>query len=95
MTAEDSRGMKDADSSNVSHVSRKPLQCIDVTTPVISHVLNHYNAYDLLNSQNIGRRALFNYRARYDVTEFSNCCTDLKNKAKLSSFVQFENEMAL
>ena len=31
--------MKDADSSNVSHVSRKSLQCIDVTTPVISHVV--------------------------------------------------------
>ena len=28
--------------------------------------------HGLLNSQNIGRRALFSYRARYDVTEFSN-----------------------
>ena len=35
MTAEDRKGMKDAGSSNVSHVPRKPLQCIDVTTPVI------------------------------------------------------------
>ena len=39
MTAEDSKGMEDAGSSNISHVSRKPLQCIDVTAPVISHVV--------------------------------------------------------
>ena len=42
--------MKDAGSLNVSHVSRKPLECIDVTTPVVGHVVevtfsNHYNAY--------------------------------------------------
>ena len=39
MFAEDMYGMKDADSSNVSHISRKRLQCIDVTNPVISHVV--------------------------------------------------------
>ena len=35
MFAEDRNRMKDAGSSSVSHVSRKPLQCIDVTIPVI------------------------------------------------------------
>ena len=34
-----SKGKKDLSASNVSHVSWKPLQCIDVTTPVISHVV--------------------------------------------------------
>ena len=48
--------MKDAGSSNVSHVSRKLLQCIDVTTPVTCHVVevtlrNHYNAYDLFSNR--------------------------------------------
>ena len=41
----------------------------------------------------IGSRALFSYTAWYDVTEFSNC--HIESKAKLSSFVQFENEMLL
>ena len=27
----------------------------------------------MLDSQNIARHALLSYRARYDVTEFSNC----------------------
>ena len=54
MTAEDRKGIKDAGSSSVSHVSRKPLQCIDVTTPVLSHVFevtfqSHYNSYDLFS----------------------------------------------
>ena len=38
MTEENRKGMKDVSTSNVSHVSRKPLQCIDVTTPVAGHV---------------------------------------------------------
>ena len=33
------KGMKDTGTSNVSHVSRKPLQCIDVTTPIVGHVV--------------------------------------------------------
>ena len=41
---------------------------------------------------NIGRRALFSYRARY-VTSMSFQTTVQKNQAKLSSFVQFVNEM--
>ena len=65
MTAEDRKGMKDAGSSNVSHVSRKLLQCIDVTTPVISHVVevtfrNHYNAYDLFSNGTRLSFSLFN-----------------------------------
>ena len=54
MIAENSEGIKDASASNVSHVSRKPLQCIHVTTPYASHVVeitfrNHCNAYDLFS----------------------------------------------
>ena len=37
---------------------------------------------------NTGRRALFSYRARYDVIEFSNCCTEEQSEA------EFENIMA-
>ena len=40
------------------------------------------------------RGALFSYRARYDVTEFSNCRTEERSEAAVSSFVQFDNEMA-
>ena len=55
MTAENSKGMKDVGTSNVSHVSRKPLQCIQVTTPYAGHVVevtfrSHYNAYDLFSN---------------------------------------------
>ena len=31
-TTENSKGMKNVGTSNVSHVSREPLQCIDATT---------------------------------------------------------------
>ena len=34
-----SKGMKDYVALNVSHVSRKPLHCTDVTTPYTSHVV--------------------------------------------------------
>ena len=33
MTKENSKGMKDFSALKVSHVSRKPLQCIHITTP--------------------------------------------------------------
>ena len=36
----------------------------------------------LINSKNIGRHALFSYRARYDVTEFSNCDAEERSEAK-------------
>ena len=39
MTAEIKKGMKDVGTLSVSDVSRKPLQCIDVTTPVAGHVV--------------------------------------------------------
>ena len=40
-------------------------------------------AYQIIvNSYNIGRRALFSYRTRYDVTEFSNCYTEERNEAE-------------
>ena len=38
MTTENSEGMKDGGTLNVSHVSRKPLQRIDVTTPEVGHI---------------------------------------------------------
>ena len=31
--------MKEVGTSNISHVSRKPLQCIAATTPVTGHVV--------------------------------------------------------
>ena len=54
MTAENRKGMKNTGTSNVSHALRKPLQCIDVTTPVAGHVVevtfqNHCDAYDLFS----------------------------------------------
>ena len=48
--------------------------------------------YGLLNSQNKGKRTFFSYRAQYDVLIFQSGMQ--KNEAKLSSFEQFENEMA-
>ena len=65
MTTEDRKGMKHAGTSNVSHVSRKPLQCIDVTTPVASQVVevtfrNHYNVYDLFSNTTRLSFSLFN-----------------------------------
>ena len=38
-TDDGKKGMKEAGTSNVSHVSRKPLQCIAATTPVTGHVV--------------------------------------------------------
>ena len=36
----------------------------------------------IFNSKNIGRRALFSYRAQYDVIEFSNCHTEERSEAE-------------
>ena len=54
MTTENRKGIKDKSTSNVSHVSRKPLQCTDVTTPYAGHLFevtfrNHCNDYDLFS----------------------------------------------
>ena len=51
MTTENSQGMKDIGTSNVSQVSKKPLQWIQITTPYAGHVVevtlrSHYSAYD-------------------------------------------------
>ena len=56
MTKENSKGMRDLSTSNVSHVSRKPLQCIHSTTPYAAQVVevmfrNHYNAYDMFSNR--------------------------------------------
>ena len=56
MTKENSKGMKDISTSSVSHVSRKPLQCIHSATPYSGHVgevtfRNHYNAYDMFSNK--------------------------------------------
>ena len=32
------------------------------------------------------RRALFSYKARYDVIEFSNCHTEERNEAEMASY---------
>ena len=52
MTKENSKGMRDLSASNVSHVSRKSLQCIHITTPYAGDVVevtfrNYYNGYDM------------------------------------------------
>ena len=46
----------------------------------------------ILNNFNMGKLALFSSRAWYDAIEFWNCRIE-ELEAKLSSFVQFENEM--
>ena len=65
MTKENSKGMKDVSASNVSHLSRNPLQCIGVTIPYAGHVVevtfrNHHNAYDLFSSTTRLSSSLFN-----------------------------------
>ena len=39
MTKENSKGMKDLSAPNGSHVSKKPLQCVHITTPYAGHVV--------------------------------------------------------
>ena len=56
MTKENSKGMRDLNASNVSHVSRKLARCIHITTPYAGHVVevtfrNHYNAYDIFSNR--------------------------------------------
>ena len=65
MVAENRKGMKGVGTSSVSHVSRKPLQCIGVTTPIAGHVVevtfrNHCNAYDLFSNATPLSSSLFN-----------------------------------
>ena len=55
MTTENSKGRKDVGTSNISHVSREPLECIHVTTPYIGHIVkvtfrSSYNTYDLFSN---------------------------------------------
>ena len=59
--------MRDLSASNVSQVSRKPLQCIHITTPYTGHVVevtfrNHYNAYDMFSNRTWLSSSLFNRR---------------------------------
>ena len=52
MAKENSKGMKDLSASNVSHISRKPLQCIHITGHVVEVMFrNHYNAYDMFSNR--------------------------------------------
>ena len=74
MTKENSKGMKDLSASNASHVSRKPLQCIHITTPHVGHIVevtfrNHYNAYGLFSNRTWLSSSLFN---RGEVMLYSN-----------------------
>ena len=53
MTTEISKGMKDVCTSSPCHVSRKPLQCIDITDA--DHAIevtfqNHCNAYNMFSN---------------------------------------------
>ena len=72
MMKENSKGMKDLSASNGSHISRKPLQCIHISTPYAGHVVevtfrNHYNAYDMFSNRTRLSSSLFN-RRESDVT---------------------------
>ena len=54
MTKENSKEMKELGASNVSHISRKPLQCIHITTPYEGLVVegmfrDHCNVFDLFS----------------------------------------------
>ena len=65
MTTDNSKIMKDVGASNVSHVSRNPLQCIQVTTQYAGHIVevtfrSHYNAYDLFSNATRLSSGLFN-----------------------------------
>ena len=67
MMKENSKGMKGLCASKVSHVSRKPLQCIHITTPYAGDVVevtfrNHYNAYDMFSDRTWLSSSLFNRR---------------------------------
>ena len=67
ITKENSKGMKDLSASNISHVSRKPLQCIHITTPYTNHFVevtfrNHYNDYDMFSNRTRLSSSLFNGR---------------------------------
>ena len=44
-TKENSKGMKDFIALNVSHVSRKPLQCIHITTPYAVETLVTFRSH--------------------------------------------------
>ena len=64
-----SKGMRDLSASNVSHVSRKALLCIHITTPYAGHLVevtfrNHYNAYDMLSNRTWFSSSLFNRKER-------------------------------
>ena len=65
MTKENSKGMKDLIASNVSHVSRKLLQCIHITILYAGHVVevtfrNHHHAYDMFSNRTRLSSSLFN-----------------------------------
>ena len=88
ITKENSRGMRDLSASNVSHVSRKPLQCMHITTPYTGHVVevtfrNHYNAYNMVSNRTRLSSSLFNrgksnvifqYVSSVHGVSFSNRC---------------------
>ena len=69
MTKEDSKGMKDLNASNLSQVSRKPLQCIPIAAQNADRVVevkfrNYYNAYCMFSdgtrlSSSLLKRVMF------------------------------------
>ena len=67
MTKENIKGMRDLSASNLSHVSRKPLQCIHITTPYAGDIVivtfrNHDNACDMFSNRTGLSSSLFNRR---------------------------------
>ena len=95
ITKENSKWMKDDSTSNVSHVSRKPLKCIQVTTPYASHVVevtfqNHCNVCDLFSNTKLLCSSLFNGGENnvifYNRDTENNVTSRLTKRLKLGSF---------
>ena len=70
-----SKALKDVGTSNVSHVSRKPLQCVHIITPYAGYIVevtfrSHYYAYGLFANTTRLSSGLFNPTS-YGILSFS------------------------
>ena len=71
--------MKDASTSKVGHVSRKPLQCIRIKPPYVGYAVevtlrSHYNVYDLFSDTTRLSSSLFSSRENSVI--FQHCLHD-------------------
>ena len=93
MTKENSKEMKDLSASNVSHVSRKSLQCMHITIPYAGHVVevtfrNHNNACDVFSNRT---RLSFSLLMLYseDISNLKN----LSNRTKAYCLIVCQTEV--